>query len=510
LKFEPARTEILEKSNSVPATIQETATQKIKPIPQSNPSLETVADSTGNPIPDSTIPEQPAVSKIARASSDIQADLEKSIPNLTPDPTPDTAQRLLQNSAIQELPPVSPDMLPPTAAKKPDDVFAIHQPKPVPVEKPEPVPPTIVPSTIVSFSESVTVDPFYATTNEKGSVRVTEFEPVAKPSSESIADSVAAQQPEQPRRQLELQREGQPEYQADTLIRSKTLRFTTPNRSLQMPTTPEPKPVAEQPEEISFPVPIQERDVSELAENILSGREPSREPSREPIQEPVSEHVHEPIYEPIHEPIYEPVETASKRAVPVPDLLPHSSSASDLSAANPPITEPILRALAAAQRPVLPLTKLKPEFDITEKMALDPLQQKLSERPNANPLKGSALQKISESPKLAESLRMLESSREPELAVDNAAEDSTVGLAMTRKKNPVTPLHGINQSINEFLKPHEDFNRNPIFSSETSGVSVKEEEVGFARSGNYSTPNNSNANGSTSNNSKSNGSKSND
>jgi hypothetical protein len=74
-------------------------------------------------------------------------------------------------------------------------------------------------------------------------------------------------------------------------------------------------------------------------------------------------------------------------------------------------------------------------------------------------------------------------------------EEEPVGFATTRKIPPVVVQQEVNETVDEFLKPKENFGKHPIFSLDSSSNNNfqekntspnQEEKAGFARSSKYS------------------------
>jgi Tfp pilus assembly protein PilF len=126
--------------------------------------------------------------------------------------------------------------------------------------------------------------------------------------------------------------------------------------------------------------------------------------------------------------------------------------------------------------------RLKTELEIAERLALNSISKgTLSDKPDNT----DKLNKPDRYKKLTEETEMIEEEEEP------------VGFATTRKIPPAVVQREVNGTVDDFLKPKENFGKHPIFSMDSSlendmqekNVSQNqepEEDAGFARSSKYS------------------------
>ncbi|MDR2116887.1 MAG: hypothetical protein LBP87_10965, partial [Planctomycetaceae bacterium] len=126
--------------------------------------------------------------------------------------------------------------------------------------------------------------------------------------------------------------------------------------------------------------------------------------------------------------------------------------------------------------------KLKTEMEIAEKLALNSIPG----RTNWNQSQSEELPELTELAEITD-------------------DEEPIGFATTRKIPPVTVLREVSNTVNEFLKPKENFGKHPIFSLDSSSqnnfqeentllenslqentLQNQDEETGFARSSKYS------------------------
>ncbi|MDR3197899.1 MAG: hypothetical protein LBU34_08540 [Planctomycetaceae bacterium] len=239
-------------------------------------------------------------------------------------------------------------------------------------------------------------------------------------------------------------------------------------KSVEIPPKPpkaivfKPVEVPQKPAEeiVSKPIDVLPRPVNEPANEIISKSEPVKS---EPLQP-------EPLKP-------EPLQPEPLKPEPVLTLIPlNIDLARKTETERKPLRNQTLESKPAEQsdtEEVFTLKriqktqpKLKTEMEIAERLALN----SISRRANSG------------------------KSEELELA-EKTDENEPIGFATTRKVPSAVVLREVNDTVDEFLKPKENFGKHPIFSLDASSknnfqeentLQDQEEETGFARSGKYS------------------------
>ncbi|MDR0609198.1 MAG: hypothetical protein LBG58_03735 [Planctomycetaceae bacterium] len=211
-------------------------------------------------------------------------------------------------------------------------------------------------------------------------------------------------------------------------------------------------------------------------------------PADETISTPTTEIVSKPTIEIITKP-----EKSNPKPEPVLTLIPlEVESAQRTKLERPPVQARTQTPIERSDKEEVFVLKkiertqprLKTEVEITERLALNSISNgTLSDQPE-KPNKRNEM-KPDKDKELAEETEMI-------------AEDEPVGFASTRKVSSFIVSREVSGTVDDFLKPKENFGKHPIFSLDSSSLKndppeknelqnqETEENVGFARSGKYS------------------------
>jgi hypothetical protein len=441
----PLIAETVVSKDTVSETVQPQSTPPAQPIseePPATPSVDSVAVS--KPVPTIPVQEPPIPQQNIELKVEIADKVSPPVPPISPTPqTPPIPANTDAFLPIQTTPQVNA-----VPAQQLVSIPLTPEPSQPEPSQPEPSPPEpSIPKQLPSESHFK-----FKVANEPVTI------PVVKP----ITEQAANQQPK-------------------IVVRSDTLKFTAPNH-VQPETLQEPSPKLPEPQTTTATI-ATTKIVPKTIENITP------EPETTTATIATTKIVPKTIENITPEPQTTTATIATTKIVPktIENIVPKPETTTTKIVSKPDLTliplevdsaqktesehksmpelkrESILRSVPedvfVLKKIEKKLPKLKPEIEIAEKIAL-------------NLISGETV---------------------PRQSVELTENEEPIGFARTRQVPPAVIQRKVevNETVDEFLKPRENFGEHPIFSTSSKDVSQEEEakegeEAGFARSGRYS------------------------